>query len=132
VGLGFAAHLSRGHYARDFDLENGTINGGSSVFGTKWTDISIVGWAMTREVLRVVEPDYPNWAKEREVEGAVEVMCVVLPSGEVATTVTRLISGWSELEQSVRQAVGEWRFEPIPGEEVQAGIVRVAFDFLEE
>ena len=84
---------------------------------------------MTREILKVVEPDYPNWAKEREVEGTVEVMCMVLPSGEVATTVTWLTSGWSELDQSVLQAVGEWRFEPITGEEVQAGIVRVAFDF---
>ena len=28
VGLGFAAHLSRGHYARDSNLESGTIDGG--------------------------------------------------------------------------------------------------------
>ncbi|GAH97560.1 unnamed protein product, partial [marine sediment metagenome] len=49
-----------------------------------------------------------------------------------ATTVTWLTSEWSELDQSVVQAIGEWRFEPIPGEELQAGIVRIAFDFSEE
>lgn len=103
-----------------------------SVSRMKQTNMSIAGPVMTREILKMVEPEYPNWAKKREVKGTVEVMCAVLPSGEVATTVTWLTSEWSELDQSVLQAVGEWRFEPITGEEVQAGMVRIAFDFSEE
>ena len=103
-----------------------------SVSRMKQTNMSIAGPVMTREILKMVEPEYPNWAKKREVEGTVEVMCVVLPSGEVGPTVTWLTSEWSELDQSVVQAIGEWRFEPIPSEELQAGIVRIAFDFSEE
>lgn len=103
-----------------------------SVSRMKQTNMSIAGPVMTREILKMVEPEYPNWAKERGLTGTVEVMCVVLPSGEVATTVTWLASEWSELDQSVVQAIGEWRFEPIPSEELQAGIVRIAFDFSEE
>jgi len=59
-------------------------------------------------------------------------MCLVLPSGEVATPAIWLRSEWPELDQSVVQAIGEWRFEPILSEEVQAGIVRIAFVFSEE
>ena len=98
----------------------------------KQTNMSITGPVMAREILKVVEPEYPNWAKEQGLKGTVEVMCMVLPSGEIATTVTWLTSGWSELDQFVLQAIGEWRFEPIPGEEVQASIVRFTFDFSEE
>jgi len=103
-----------------------------SVSRMKQTNMSIAGPVMAREIVNMIEPDYASWAKERGLTGTVEVMCVVLPSGEVATTVTWLTSEWSELDQSVVQAIGEWRFEPIPGEELQAGIVRIAFDFSEE
>jgi len=103
-----------------------------SVSRMKQTNVSITGPIMARKILNMVKPEYPNWAKEREVEGAVEIMCAVLPSGEVATPAIWLRSEWPELDQSVVQAIGEWRFEPIPGDEVQAGIVRIAFDFSED
>lgn len=95
-------------------------------------DISIAGPVMTREILSMIEPDYPSWAEKRGVEATVEVMCVVLPSGEITTAVFWSTSEWSELDQSVLQAIGEWRFEPVPSDKVQVGIVRIAFDFSEE
>ncbi len=100
-----------------------------SVSRIKQTNVSIAGPIMTRKILKMIEPGYPTWAEEREVEGVIEVVCLVLPSGEVIPPAIWLRSEWPELDQSVVQAIGEWRFESIPGEEVQAGIVRIAFDF---
>lgn len=103
-----------------------------SISRMKRTDMSITGPIMTREILNMIEPEYPSWAKERGLKGTVEVMCMVLPSGEVATPVIWLTSEWSELDRSVLQALRDWRFEPVPSKEVQAGIVRIIFDFSEE
>jgi TonB family protein len=100
-----------------------------SISDMKWTQVDIAGPAATRQVLKLVEPEYPTWAKDEQVKGMAEVMCLILPSGETARTAIWLTSGWPELDQSALQAVGEWTFEPLPAEELQAGIVRLTFDF---
>lgn len=100
-----------------------------SISYIKQTNVSIAGPIMARKILKMVEPEYPEWVKEQGEKGVLEVMCVVLPSGEVATPAIWLRSEWSELDQFVVQAIGDWRFEPIPSGETQAGIVRIAFDF---
>jgi TonB family protein len=92
-------------------------------------DINITGPATGREILHVVAPEYSGAVNEPGVQETVDVMCLILPSGEIEKALIWRTSGRPELDRSAVQAVQEWRFAPISNEEVQAGIVRLSFDF---
>jgi len=80
-----------------------------------------------REILRQIEPDYPDWAQKQGVVGKVEVKCWVLPSGEVSEIEIAVTSGWPKLDECASQALMKWRFERISEEEKQWGIVTFVF-----
>jgi TonB family protein len=57
-----------------------------------------------------VQPGFPSWAKELEVDGVVKLDAVIDEDGNV--TRTRIISGPRALQHSAQQAVMLWLFEP--------------------
>ncbi|MEA3485096.1 MAG: TonB family protein [Candidatus Aerophobetes bacterium] len=84
----------------------------------------------TRGIVRLIEPVYPEWAEKRGIEGSVELKPWVLPGGEVKPDMEILrSSGWSELDECARQALMQWKFEPIEGDEIQGGESLVEFIF---
>ena len=85
-----------------------------------------------REILREIEPEYPDWAQEQGVVGKVEVKCWVLPTGEVNEVEISVTSAWSELDELASQTLMKWRFEGIEEEERQWGIVPFDFNFEKE
>lgn len=62
------------------------------------------------KVVWEVQPGFPSWAKELEVDGVVKLDAVVDEDGNVAQT--RIISGPRALQHSAQQAVMLWLFEP--------------------
>lgn len=88
----------------------------------------IAGTAEAREILRMVEPDYPEWAEKQGITGTVKVKCYVLPTGEVSRVEVVLSSGWPELDESACEALMKWRFDAIEGEQTQSGVVIFCFE----
>jgi len=82
-----------------------------------------------REILREIEPEYPDWAQKQGVVGKVEVKCWVLPGGEVSEVRIENSSGTAELDECASRALMKWRFERIEEEEKQWGIVTFEFYF---
>jgi len=85
-----------------------------------------------REILREVEPKYPDWAQQQGVVGKVEVKCWVLPDGEVNEVRIENSSGTAELDECASRALMKWRFERVGEEERQWGIVLFDFNFEKE
>ncbi len=92
--------------------------------------VRIKGPLGMRKIFRRIEPVYPEWAERQGIEGSVELRPWVLPSGEVRPDVEILrSSGWLELDECARQALMQWKFEPIKGKEIQGGESSVEFIF---
>lgn len=62
--------------------------------------------------LHHVEPVYPAWALEREIEGAVTLGFVIGADGEVRDVVVEESSGYAHFDRSAAEAVQLWRFAP--------------------
>lgn len=96
----------------------------------KGAKFRIKGPLGTRGIVRAPLPVYPEWAEKRGIEGSVELRPWVLPGGEVRPDVDILrSSGWLELDECARQALMQWKFEPIEGDEIQGGESSVEFIF---
>jgi protein TonB len=61
-------------------------------------------------VLRRVEPEYPESARESKIQGPVVLDVQISPDGAVQQMT--LISGQQLLAQAARDAVQQWRFRP--------------------
>ncbi len=81
-----------------------------------------------RRIERWIQPDYPEWAEKKGIEGEVKLKCWVLPSGEVSEVEVWRTSGWSELDKCASEALKKWKFESIEGKEIQWGIVTFCFE----
>jgi len=82
-----------------------------------------------RTVVRMLEPDYPDWAEKQGImSGTIRVKCYVLPSGEVSEVEIVLSSGWPDWDQCAAEALMKWIFDPIEGEEIQWGIITFHFE----
>jgi protein TonB len=62
--------------------------------------------------LHHVEPVYPAWALEQEIEGAVTLGFVIGTGGEVRDVAVEESSGHAQLDRSAAEAVQLWRFAP--------------------
>lgn len=80
--------------------------------------------------IKLVEPDYPEAAQVRGIEGWVDLMLTVAPSGEVIDAQVRDREGSRSFERAALHAVRQWRYEPnaagssAPAQQIPA---RVAF-----
>lgn len=64
------------------------------------------------QLLRKVEPPYPESARESERQGTVVVRLQVLENGRVGEVSIRKSSGHDDLDQAALKAVKKWRFVP--------------------
>lgn len=81
------------------------------------------------ELLKKVDPLYPQRAKSMNIQGQVELQVTVAPDGSVAAI--RRLSGNSILANAAVEAVKHWRYDPVRlnGQAVESQtIVRLKFD----
>lgn len=80
--------------------------------------------------VKMTPPQYPESARKRGIEGWVEVMFTVTPSGTVEDVEVRNSSPADVFDDAAVRAVRQWRFEPVErnGEKVpQRAVVRLKF-----
>jgi protein TonB len=58
------------------------------------------------------KPEYPRMSRQMEEEGTVVLRVFVQADGSAGTVEIRTSSGFPLLDQSARNAVQSWRFEP--------------------
>lgn len=81
------------------------------------------------KILRWVKPTYPNAARVRGMEGWVDLLVLVSPTGDVADALVQESSGSRSFERAAVAAAKQWKYEPWPADEVRKDRipVRVAF-----
>lgn len=67
---------------------------------------------LTRKVRVRVEPTYPDLARRMNLQGAVKLMVIVLPNGNVKDT--KVMGGNPILVNAAMDALKKWKFEPGP------------------
>lgn len=85
---------------------NNTAQQGSSAASTR--EITY----LPPQLLRKVDPSYPEGARQSEREGTVLVYMQVLENGRVGEVNIRKSSGHPDLDQAAIKAVKKWRFVP--------------------
>lgn len=86
--------------------------------------------AATLKRVKMTPPQYPESARKRGIEGWVEVVFTVTPSGSVEDVEVRNASPTGVFEDAAIRAVRQWRFEPVVrnGEKVsQRAMIRLKF-----
>ncbi len=74
----------------------------------------VAGPIADRDVLHMVRPTYPEWAKREAVEGSVTLYFVVRPDGTVKENVViQKTAGFQEFDENARLALRDWRFEAL-------------------
>lgn len=76
-----------------------------------------------RKLLKKVDPDYPQFLRERGIEGAVRVKVTVQADGKVREV--QVVGGNPILAESAISAVKQWRYSPADGETIE----EVVFNF---
>ena len=61
-------------------------------------------------IVSEIQPTFPSWAKELDVDGVVTLDAVIDEKGNV--TQTKVLSGPRPLQHAAQQAIGLWIFEP--------------------
>lgn len=75
---------------------------------------SLLGPIADREVLSYQIPAYPDWAKKEAVEASVTLYFVVRADGGVKENVlVQKTAGFEDFDESAREALRTWRFEPL-------------------
>lgn len=90
---------------------------------------SIEGPLSNRTVSCRVIPDYPAWAEEQGIMGAVRIYFMVTQEGLVRSTVrVERTSGYPELDRLAIDALRQWRFSPIASDNNQQwGVITFTF-----
>ena len=76
----------------------------------------LAGPIADRAVTHSVTPAYPDWAKRDGVEAAVTLYFIVRADGSVKENIlVQKTAGFGDFDDSARQALAAWRFEPLRG-----------------
>jgi TonB family protein len=107
--------------------------GHQGIVGAPDGDVNIEGQLAGRQVIRKVNPIYPDWAKKQGIEGAVKFQLTVLPNGLLKSDEIdpEQTSGYRELDRLVYDALIQWEFAPLPPgvvQENQSGVVTFTFN----
>lgn len=90
--------------------------------------VKITGPLQHRKVLRSYVPDYPDWARARNIEADVAIRFNVSPAGDVRDNmVLDRSSGYTELDNLAKQALKNWKFSPLAGQDDQWGVITFRF-----
>jgi len=91
--------------------------------------VKITGQLKNRKVIKSFVPDYPSWARVRNIEAAVAIRFTVSPAGIVRpNTVVQRTSGYPALDKLAKEALKKWRFTKIDQNQAdQWGIITFRF-----
>ncbi|MBN1445867.1 MAG: TonB family protein [Candidatus Omnitrophica bacterium] len=92
-----------------------------------FTDIEIEGPIGERTLIHRETLEYPEWLREKAVEGDVTIKFWVDPSGKIAITSLLASSGSSELDVYAEQVFRKWLFEPATTDKETWGIITFHF-----
>lgn len=68
------------------------------------------------------KPSYPRWAQDQGIEAAVTLFCTVRPDGTVKDNImVEKTSGYTELDDLAKEALLQFKFEPISTADDQTG-----------
>ena len=91
--------------------------------------VKITGPLSARKVIQSFVPEYPAWARAKNVEADVAIRFTVSSGGEVRETMTiARTSGYPELDRLAVEALKKWKFSALPGGQDQWG--EITFRFL--
>ena len=87
--------------------------------------VKITGPLSQRKVVKSSVPNYPGWARARNIEADVAIRFTVSPGGSVLDDmVVQRTSGHPELDKLALEALRKWQFTPLKdGRQVQWGVI---------
>src|SRR5581483_9842163 len=82
----------------------------------------------SRKVLKAFVPQYPAWARAKNIEADVAIRISVAPDGSVRDgAVVDRTSGYTELDKLAIEALKNWKFAPFAGGQDQWGVITFRF-----
>lgn len=92
--------------------------------------VKITGPLSARKVVKSVIPDYPVWARARNIETEVVIYFTVSAAGNVRTNLLiARTSGYPEMDRLASEALKQWKFTPLSGD-TQDQWGEITFKFL--
>jgi TonB family protein len=79
------------------------------------------------KVIKLVEPEYPQAARVRGMEGWVDLTLLVTPTGDVLDARVEESNGSRSFERAALNAVRQWKYQPVMRTSNEDVSVRVAF-----
>jgi protein TonB len=79
------------------------------------------------KVIKLVEPEYPPSARDRGIEGWVDLTLLVAPTGDVLEARVENRTGSRSFERAALSAVRQWKYAPVARQSNEGVSVRVAF-----
>ena len=91
--------------------------------------VKITGPLSYRKVVKSYVPEYPAWARAQNLEAAVSIRFTVSSKGDVLeSAVVERTSGYPELDRLCLEALKQWKFSPLPGnDQDQWGVITFRF-----
>lgn len=90
----------------------------------------ITGPLANRPVLFKQIPEYPSWAEAKGIQAAVTLQFTVSPEGDVRNNImVARTSGFPSLDQLAVEALKQWRFQPLPEDQVRDEVGAITFTF---
>lgn len=90
--------------------------------------VRITGPLSSRKAVKSYVPEYPAWARAKNIEADVAIRFTVSPSGDISgKPVIERTSGYSELDQLCLEILKQWKFSPLAGEQDQWGVITFRF-----
>ncbi len=78
--------------------------------------VKITGPLSSRKVVQSFVPQYPDWARARNIEADVAIRFNVSAAGDVRDdAVVEMTSGYPELDKAALAALKRWKFTPLAG-----------------
>jgi len=104
-----------------------SITGTSSEKKSAVSDVEIEGPAGDRKLIYREPLDYPDWAKEKALEGTIRIKFWVDPDGKIVLTNIITSSGSPELDLYAEQRFRRWAFEPVRTDKQAWGLITFRF-----
>jgi TonB family protein len=90
----------------------------------------ISGPLANRPVLFKQIPEYPAWAEAKGIQAAVTLQFTVSPEGNVRSNImVARTSGFTSLDQLAVDALRQWRFQPLPEDQMRDELGAITFTF---
>jgi TonB family protein len=91
---------------------------------------SITGPLADRTVANRVVPAYPEWARKQAIEASVVLQFTVTPEGDVKNNILVIrTTGYPAMDDLAVQALKQWKFAPLPPDQLRDEVGTITFNF---